>query len=96
MLAGLALVTAAIYGQVIVNDATVARYVPAEFRVKAFGFRYFLSFATGGLAVPLIALLYGGGTQQLLIVGGLFGGVVLACAVGFYLGSNAAPARPTS
>ena len=96
VLAGLALVTAAIYGQVIVNDATVARYVPAEFRAKAFGFRYFLSFATGGLAVPLIALLYGGGAQQLLIVGGLFGGVVLACAVGFYLGSNAAPARPTS
>lgn len=32
MLAGLILAVAAIYGQVVVNDAMVARYVPAQFR----------------------------------------------------------------
>jgi MFS family permease len=96
MLAGLVLVTAAIYGQVVVNDATVARYVPAEYRAKAFGLRYFLGFATGGLAVPLIGLLHGsgGGSGSVLAMAGLFGVVVFAGAVVFHLatryGSNRA------
>ena len=79
MLAGLVLVTAAIYGQVVVNDTTVARYVQAEYRAKAFGLRYFLGFATGGLAVPLIGLLHGsgGGSGSVLAMAGLFGAVRL-------------------
>ena len=59
LLDGLVLVMAAIYGQVVVNDAMVARYVPAEYRAKAFRLRYFLGFTTSGLAVPLIGLLHG-------------------------------------
>ena len=61
LLVGLVLAMAAIYGQVVVNDAMVARYVPAQHRAKAFSVRYFLGFTTSGFAVPLIALLHGQG-----------------------------------
>ena len=44
LLAGLVLAMAAIYGQVVINDAIVARYVPARLRAKAFSVRYFLGF----------------------------------------------------
>jgi MFS family permease len=89
MLAGLVLVTAAIYGQVVVNDATVARYVPAAYRAKAFGLRYFLGFAMGGLAVPLIGFLHGsGGSRFVLAVAGLFGAVIFASAVMFHLATR--------
>jgi MFS family permease len=95
MLAGLVLVAAAIYGQVVVNDATVARYVPATYRAKAFGLRYFLGFTTGGLAVPLIGLLHwsGGGSRSVLAVAGLFGAVVFAGAVVFQLAMRGGSSR---
>ncbi|HEX6014236.1 MAG TPA: MFS transporter [Geminicoccaceae bacterium] len=90
MLAGLVLVTAAIYGQVVVNDATVVRYVPAAYRAKAFGLRYFLGFATGGLAVPLIGFLHGsgGGSRSVLALAGLLGAVIFAGAVMFHLATR--------
>ncbi len=85
---------AAIYGQVIINDAMVARYVPAAYRAKAFGLRYFLGFATSGLAVPLIGLVHGsGGFPLVLAVAGLFGAAIFASAVVFYLVSRGGPAR---
>ena len=92
MLAGLVLVMAAIYGQVIINDAMVARYIPAAYRAKAFGVRYFLGFATSGLAVPLIGLLHGsGGFPLLLAAAGLFGVAIFASAVVFYLATRGRP-----
>ena len=94
MLAGLVLVMAAIYGQVIINDAMVARYVPAAYRAKAFGLRYFLGFATSGLAVPMIGLLHGrGGFPLVLAVAGLFGAAIFASSVVFYLVSRGGSAR---
>jgi MFS family permease len=94
MLAGLVLVMAAIYGQVVINDAMVARYVPAAYRAKAFGLRYFLGFTTSGLAVPLIGLLHGrGGFPLVLAVAGLFGATIFANASAFYLVSRAGSAR---
>lgn len=94
MLAGLVLVMAAIYGQVIINDAMVARYIPAAYRAKAFGLRYFLGFTTSGLAVPLIGLLHGsGGFPLVLAVAGLFGAAIFVSAVVFYLASRGGPAR---
>jgi hypothetical protein len=51
-------VTSAIYGQVVINDAMVARYVPAHYRAKAYSVRYFLGFTASGFAAPMIALLY--------------------------------------
>ena len=94
MLASLVLVMAAIYGQVIINDAMVARYVLAAYRAKAFGLRYFLGFAVSGLAVPMIGLLHGrGGFPLVLAVAGLFGATIFASAIVFYLVSRDGSAR---
>ena len=84
MLAGLVLAMAAIYGQVVVNDAMVARYVPAQSRTKAFSVRYFLGFTTSGLAVPLIAILHGmRGFTLVLGAAATFGMVIFLCSLGF-------------
>ena len=92
MLGGLVLAMAAIYGQVVVNDAMVARYVPASHRAKAFSVRYFLGFTTSGLAVPLIALLYGlNGFGLVLGAAALFGTVIFLCSIGFLLAAHTAP-----
>jgi MFS family permease len=92
MLAGLALAMAAIYGQVVVNDAMVARYVPAQYRARAFSVRYFLGFTTSGLAVPLIALLHGvNGFTLVLSAAATFGAVIFLCSLGFLLAAQASP-----
>lgn len=94
LLVGLVLAMAAIYGQVVVNDAMVARYVPSRLRAKAFGVRYFLGFTTSGFAVPLIALLHGwGGFPAVLGLAAVFGGVVSACAAGFLLAATRTAVR---
>lgn len=94
LLAGLVLAVAAIYGQVVVNDAMVARYVPGRLRAKAFSVRYFLGFTASGLAVPLIALLHGrGGFPVVLGAAAAFGAVVSACGAGFLLATSGGPAR---
>jgi MFS family permease len=86
LLLGLVLTMAAIYGQVVVNDAMVARYVPPQLRAKAFSVRYFLGFTASGLAVPLIALTHAeGGFPALLAAAGAFGALVFTCSVAFYL-----------
>ncbi len=97
MLAGMVLVLAALYGQVVINDAMIARYVPSRSRAKAFGLRYFLGLGIGSLAVPMIAILHKlGGFPVLLGVSALVGGIVFASAIGFLLlarpSPNAAPA----
>jgi MFS family permease len=98
LVAGLVLITAAIYGQVVVNDAMVARYVPPRHRAKAFSVRYFLGFTASGFAVPLIALLHGmGGFRLVLAAAAGFGAVVFAAAVAFHaIAQQAAPARPAA
>jgi hypothetical protein len=94
MLAGMVLVMAAIYGQVVINDAMIARYVAPHLRAKAFGVRYFLGFAVSGLAVPAIGILHGaGGFPAVLGATAAVGGVVFACAVGFLALSRRPAAR---
>jgi MFS family permease len=89
MLGGLVLAMAAIYGQVVVNDAMVARYVPARYRARAFSVRYFLGFTTSGLAVPLIAILHGmRGFTLVLSAAATFGAVIVLCSVGVYLAAQ--------
>ena len=96
MLAGLVLAMAAIYGQVVVNDAMVARYVPAQYRARAFSVRYFLGFTTSGLAVPLIALLHGmSGFTLVLSAAATFGTVIFLCSLGFLLAAQPS-SKPTS
>jgi MFS family permease len=81
LIAGLVLAVAAIYGQVVVNDAMVARYVPTTYRAKAYSIRYFLSFTTSGFAVPLIAVLYAhGGFPSVLGWAAAFGAIVFSCS----------------
>jgi MFS family permease len=53
----------AIFGQVTINDAMVAKYTADKWRARAYSLRYLLSFGASALAVPMIALVhdYGGG-----------------------------------
>lgn len=89
MLVGLILAMAAIYGQVVVNDAMIARYVEAKYRARAFSVRYFLGFTTSGLAVPLIALLHGmSGFTLVLSAAATFGTVIFLCSIGFLLAAQ--------
>ena len=84
LLVGLGLAMAAIYGQVVIDDAMVARYVPARLRAKAFSVRCFLDFTASGLAgrssrscAPAAAL------TAVLGAAAAFGAVVFGCAAGF-------------
>lgn len=66
----------AIFGQVTVNDAMIARYTADEWRARAFSVRYFMSFAAAATAVPMVAGLHEktGGfatTFMVLAAGGL-------------------------
>lgn len=85
MLAGLALAMAAIYGQVVVNDAMVARYVPPQWRSRAFGVRYFLGFTAAGFAAPMIALLHReGGFAAVFAAAAAFGLAIFVAALATY------------
>ncbi len=75
----------AIFGQVTVNDAMIARYTADEWRARAFSVRYFMSFAAAATAVPLVAGLHektGGFTLTFMVlaVGGL---VIFLSALAF-------------
>lgn len=84
MLAGLVLAMAAIYGQVVVNDAMVARYVPPAYRARAYSVRYFIGFTASGFVVPAIASLHErGGFSLVLGVGAACGLVIWLAALGF-------------
>ncbi|WP_020180369.1 MFS transporter [Methylopila sp. M107] len=93
LLAGLALAMAGIYGQVVVNDAMVARYAPAHLRAKAYSVRYFLGFTASGLAAPFIAYTHAaGGFSTTLGVTAAIAALVLGCALSFLAAARAAPA----
>ncbi|GJD54290.1 MFS transporter [Methylobacterium dankookense] len=85
LLLGLVLTMAALYGQVVINDAMVARYVPPAFRARAYSVRYFLGFTVSGFVVPMIALMHErGGFGLVLAIAAAFGTVIFASALGFY------------
>ena len=48
----------AIFGQITINDAMVARYTNAGWRARAYAVRYLLSFGVSASAVPLVALMH--------------------------------------
>jgi MFS family permease len=82
MVLGLMLVTAAIYGQIVVNDGMIGRYVPGEYRNRVYSIRFFVSFTVGGLAVPAIATLHAhGGFQAVLLVAGAIGAAIFLCSI---------------
>lgn len=85
LLAGLVLTMAALYGQVVINDAMVARYVPAAYRARAYSVRYFLGFTVAGFVVPMIAILHDrGGFGLVLGIAAAFGAVIFAAAFAFF------------
>ncbi len=86
LLIGLALTMAAIYGQVIVDDAIVARFVPEPWRPRAYGISYFLGFAISAAAIPTMGVLHdrGAGFAPVLALTAGCGGVLLVCALGFH------------
>ena len=85
LLVGLVLTMAALYGQVVFNDAMVARYVPPLYRARAYSVRYFLGFTVSGFVVPLIALLHArGGFGSVLGAAAVFGAIIFAAALGFF------------
>jgi len=90
VLVGLAITMAAIYGQVVVDDAIVARFVPGKRRGLAYGASYALGFAASALAIPLMGYLHaqGAGFTPVLALTAACGVVLLACAVGFSLAVN--------
>jgi len=93
LLIGLVMTIAAIYGQVVVNDAMVARYVPAQHRAKAFSVRYFLGFTVSGFVVPMLALLHAQGGFGLVLAGATVFGLIVWCAsLAFFFLAQAAPA----
>ena len=77
LLFALAFTMAAIYGQITVNDLLIARYTADAWRSRIYAVRYFLTFMISGVAVSMIALLYGRGGFGLVL------GVTALIAMGF-------------
>jgi MFS family permease len=67
LLVALAATMAALYAQVTVNDLVIARYTADAWRGRVYAVRYFLTFLVSGVAVSMIALLYGRGGFDLVL-----------------------------
>lgn len=79
LLFALAFTMAAIYGQITVNDLVIARYTADAWRSRVYAVRYFLTFMVSGVAVSMIAILYGRGGF------GLVFGATAIIALGFLI-----------
>jgi MFS family permease len=79
VLFALAFTMAAIYGQITVNDLIIARYTADAWRGRVYAVRYFLTFMVSGVAVSLIAVLYGRGGFPLVL------GMTAFVALGFLI-----------
>ncbi len=73
----LAFTMAAIYGQITLNDLVIARYTAGTWRSRVYAVRYFLTFMVSGVAVSMIAFLYGRGGFDLVL------GTTAVIALGF-------------
>jgi MFS family permease len=67
LLFALAFTMAAIYGQITLNDLVIARYTADAWRGRVYAVRYFLTFMVSGVAVTMIAFLYGRGGFDLVL-----------------------------
>jgi len=77
LLFALAFTMAAIYGQITLNDLVIARYTADAWRGRVYAVRYFLTFMVSGVAVSMIAFLYGRGGFDLVL------GATALIALGF-------------
>lgn len=80
-----ALVSAAIFGQVTVNETMTARYISPALRTRMYSVRFFVGFLGAAAAAPIVAWLHertGSLTLVTLVMAG-FGVVTLGCALAF-------------
>ena len=80
-----AMVSAAVFGQVTVNDTMTARYISPALRTRIYSIRFFVGFLGAAAAAPLIAWLHertGSLASAMLVMAGL-SIVTLLCALGF-------------
>jgi MFS family permease len=77
LIVALAFTMAAIYGQITLNDLVIARYTADAWRGRVYAVRYFLTFMVSGVAVAMIAFLYGRGGFDLVL------GATAVIALGF-------------
>lgn len=80
-----ALVAAAIFGQVTVNETMTARYIAPALRARMYSVRFFVGFLGAAASAPLVAWLYdrGGSLATVTLVLAGFGVVTLGCALAF-------------
>ena len=83
LLVALAFTMAAIYGQITVNDLLIARYTADAWRGRVYAVRYFITFMISGVAVSMIAVLYGRGGFGLVL------GATAVVAMGFLVAAIA-------
>ncbi len=80
-----AILAAAIFGQVTVNETMTARYVAPPLRAKLYSIRFFVGFLGAAAASPLVGFLHdmeGSLALPLLVLAG-FGAITAACALFF-------------
>jgi len=80
-----AVVAAAIFGQVTVNETMTARYISPALRTRMYSVRFFVGFLGAAAAAPVVAWLHertGSLTAATLVMAGL-GGLTLLCALAF-------------
>ena len=80
-----AIVAAAIFGQVTVNETMTARYISPALRTRMYSVRFFVGFIGAAAAAPMVAQLHertGSLATATLVMAGL-GVVTLLCALAF-------------
>lgn len=80
-----ALIAAAIFGQVTVNETMTARYISPALRTKIYSIRFFVGFLGAAVANPLVGILHErtGSLSVVLLVLAAFAVVTLVCALAF-------------
>lgn len=75
----------AVFGQVTINDAMVARYSADAWRARAYAVRYFLSFGVAAGVVPMLSILHDrtGDFARSFTILSVFGAIVLIGALIF-------------
>ena len=79
------LVSAAVFGQVTLNETMTARYISPALRTRIYSIRFFVGFLGSAAAPPIISILHErtGSLAAPTLVLAAFGLVTLACAVFF-------------
>lgn len=81
LVVSLAVAIAAIYAQMTVGDIVIARYVADAWRGRVYAVRFFLAFISSGIAVQMIARLYGSGGFDLVLGAVAVSALVMLAAV---------------